>query len=543
MLIPYDRNTLKNLNLDIMPPPDGRKSGTLKDFVGNPNKTPYTCFFQGHKGFGCWVGQGGVSLLVKARSATTGKVSKITLGTYAEDPGVLDLDKALETASAALKEIKAGKLSSQSREKRREALSKTLVEVMNDYIEEYERRHKKEYGLPGSPNTIGAINRAIASVKRFEMDKLTLEELDGTACLDFFKRMEATGHLTSAEQTIRWCSAAYVKAIEQDRLLASGNGTEAVLESKGNPFAVVLPMLRSTKKLKEDARHSARINPLVAKKGRALGMWLEALWSHFDKNPAGVTYFALTMLTGCRKSELLILQWADRVPNKDWKKSNLAHLEDDGTWILELNITKTKTPKLVFPGRFLSSLLSDRYQNRSEHASVFPPVKPNKLRKPTTQSYADPRALMQSINNKLTTQVLGTPDESLYRIAERVIDRKCKRVDGKAIYTDIRGLSVTIGLHDLRRTFVSILGTRSGIPPLVLAELTGHAEPGTAIRFNVSQPKLPGMTQRYFFTDDSEGRYYWQIAEDVLLETTPVGSTLRGRVLELAGHNENEKSA
>lgn len=418
MLIPYDRNTLKGLNLSIMPPPDGRKSGTLKDFVKNPNKLPYTCFFQGNKGIGCWVGEGGVSLLVKARSAVTKKVSKITLGTYGVDPGLQDLDEALDVARAALKDIKAGKLSSQRREKRREVLSKTLVDVMNDFIAEYKRRHEKEYGLPGSPNTIAAINHAITRVKRFKMDKLTLEELNGTVCLEFFMKMEAEGHLASTEATIRWCSAAYVKAIEHDRLMASGDGAQSVLDGKGNPFGIVLPLLRKTKILKENARNSGRINPLIAKKGRALGLWLEAVWSHFDKNPAGVTYVILTMLTGCRKSELLILQWADRVPTAEWKKSNLVHLEEDGSWILELNITKTKTPKLVFPGRFLSSLLSDRHQNRREHASVFPPVKPNKLPKLTPQSSADFRELVQRIHNKLTKQVMGTPDELLYQTSK-----------------------------------------------------------------------------------------------------------------------------
>ena len=316
----------------------------------------------------------------------------------------------------------------------------TLRVLFEHWLEEYQSSAKRD----PRPNTIAAVLKA--------MDRLGPALLDRDAAditwrdLEAFFKDKATkkGHLTAAEQTIRWVSTAYNRAnhrLTLDALQAKVQPTLFV-----NPAAIFIQTgaLRDGAELQRDYDKKGVRRPLSGTREH-FRKWLDYVLQarHDGSSRTGADYMLATVLLGLRRSESSGLLWHDRVgqvPAPTHPKAGVNFIDLDHG-VLVLNVTKNRYAHRLPLPRFVLQLLRERRLLVGDSPYVFPRVSRSKLAKST--HYADPRSFLEEVK---------------------------------------KGIQVNFSMHDLRRTFGNVV-TDMGLPDRLAKQLLNHKTGGSTARY------------------------------------------------------------
>lgn len=295
------------------------------------------------------------------------------------------------------------------------------------------------------PNTIAAVEKAQqrlgAKLLDTPADQLTWRDLESF----FIDKATKQGHLTAAEQTIRWVSAVYNK--ENHRITLDALQAKQQPDLYPNPAEIFIKTgaLRNNAELERDYDKKGVRKPLSGER-KHFQLWLDyVLASRHDANKSrtGADYMLTTVMLGMRRSETAGLLWNDRID----KVPPLAHpllghnFIDLDNAVVVLNVTKNRyAHRIPIPG-FILQLLKERRLLVGDSPFVFPRVSRSKLAQ--SVHYNDPRSFLEEVK---------------------------------------KAIKVNFSMHDLRRTFGNVV-TEMGLPDRLARQLLNHKSGGVVARY------------------------------------------------------------
>jgi len=316
----------------------------------------------------------------------------------------------------------------------------TLQVLFEQWLAEYRSSAKRD----PRPNTVAAVTKAMdrLGVKLLERDAadITWRDLEGF----FTDKAIKKGHLTAAEQTIRWVSAVYNKANHRMTLDALQEKTQPQLYVNPAGIFIQTGQLRDGAELQRDYDKKGVRRPLSGKHAD-FAAWMDYVLDARNRASArtGADYMLVTVILGLRRNETMGLLWHDRiskVPAPSHAMAGLNFIDLDNA-VLVLNQTKNRYQhRLPIPG-FLTHLLQERRVFIEDSPWVFPRVSKSKLAK--SVHYNDPRAFLESVK---------------------------------------RAIKVAFGVHDLRRTFGNVV-TNMELPDRLAKQLLNHKSSGATGRY------------------------------------------------------------
>ncbi len=315
---------------------------------------------------------------------------------------------------------------------------RTLFERwMADYLASAKRDPRR--------NTIAAVEKAQqrlgAKLLDTPADQLTWRDLESF----FIDKATKQGHLTAAEQTIRWVSAVYNK--ENHRITLDALQAKQQPDLYPNPAEIFIKTgaLRNNAELERDYDKKGVRKPLSGER-KHFQLWLDyVLASRHDANKSrtGADYMLTTVMLGMRRSETAGLLWNDRID----KVPPLAHpllghnFIDLDNAVVVLNVTKNRyAHRIPIPG-FILQLLKERRLLVGDSPFVFPRVSRSKLAQ--SVHYNDPRSFLEEVK---------------------------------------KAIKVNFSMHDLRRTFGNVV-TEMGLPDRLARQLLNHKSGGVVARY------------------------------------------------------------
>lgn len=384
-------------NLDFLHLPIGLTGKKNNILVTNPevNKKTYIVFDSNSNspsGFGIRVGKESKTFVLQARIKGK-KSSTITIGPYPTYDLMADGPfNAVQAANEKLREIKDGKdPNAEKRESRERARGNpTLDDLFMDFIEAYSNKPK------ASPkeNTLRVIKKARNRFltdevrqqlknKEFEIDHMpkasgllekNASDIKASDLLKVFNKIARDeGHLTAAEQTMRWVSAVYNHRIKSDEDLEIENPYITK-----NPVNGLRKQFRSRSELRidtKDKRHP------IDNTEKGLGAVWKALWNAAPNHRLGADFILVNLLVGSRKSEPAKLVWGSKISEAERKNTKGYSYVDLDNKTLCFKDTKNRANLELPLGSVLFAILQDRFEHSGDNLYVFPPYRPNKTRK------------------------------------------------------------------------------------------------------------------------------------------------------------------
>ncbi len=373
------------------------------------------------------------------KTVTVGRHPDLLLGS-----GVAPDRNARLVAAELSSRLRRGEDVNQTKRAERIAARKSEVTLrvlfsrwMADYVASAKRDPRK--------NTIAAVEKAQQRLgdKLLDTpaDELTWRDLE----VFFVDKATKRGHLTAAEQTIRWVSAVYNK--ENHRI------TLDALQAKGQPNLYPNPAeifiktgaLRNNAELERDYDKKGVRRPLSGQREH-FQSWLDyviAARDDLNKSRTGADYMLLTVVLGMRRNETAGLLWNDRLskapdPGHALRGHNFVDLDHA---VVVLNVTKNRyAHRIPIPG-FVLQILKERRLLVGDSPFVFPRVSRSKLA--TSTHYNDPRSFLEEVK---------------------------------------KAIKVNFSMHDLRRTFGNIV-TEMGLPDRLARQLLNHKSGGVVARY------------------------------------------------------------
>lgn len=331
----------------------------------------------------------------------------------------------------------------------------TLRRLFEDWLADYGSSAKRD----PRTNTIKAVEKAMERVGDKLLEKRA-EEVTWKDIASCFNRIAGQqGHVTAAEQTVRWVSAVYNKANGRQVLDAVQARSQPQLYV--NPAAIFASTgaLRNAAELQRDYEKKRVRRPLTEKPGQ-LTRWLDAVLAARRRPAArtGADYLLVTLLLGLRRSESAGLAWHDRTeklpPGRHPKAgTNVVDLESGS---LALGHTKNRwSHELPLP-EFVQQVLRERRLLVGESPYVFPSA--CRVDRFANGYYRDPRSLLQVVRKQA---------------------------------------GVSFAMHDLRRTIGNV-ATALGIPSDTVRQLLNHkgGRAGAGVRYTaLSLEQLRAVVQ------------------------------------------------
>lgn len=316
----------------------------------------------------------------------------------------------------------------------------TLKVLFEQWLDEYQSSAKRD----PRANTIAAVRKAMdrlgAALMERDAADITWRDLE-----TFFKdKATKKGHLTAAEQTVRWVSTVYNRAnhrLTLDALQAKVQPTLYV-----NPAGIFIQTgaLRDGPELERDYDRKGVRRPLSGTREH-FQKWLDHVLAarHDGSSRTGADYMLLTVLLGLRRAESAGLLWHDRVSKVPAPTHPMAGLNfvDLDNAALVLNMTKNRYAHRLPLPPFVLQMLRERRLLVGDSPWVFPRVSKSKFAKAT--HYSDPRSFLEEVK---------------------------------------KSIKVKFSMHDLRRTFANVV-TEMGLPGQLTRQLLNH--------------KLGGSTDKY----------------------------------------------
>lgn len=329
------------------------------------------------------------------------------------------------------------------REERRAAaeVRPTLRTLFERWMTEYLSSAKRD----PRENTVDAVLKAQqrlgAAILDTPADKLTWRDLETF----FVDKATRQGHLTAAEQTIRWVSAVYNK--ENHRITLDALQAKQQPDLYSNPAEIFIKTgaLRNNAELERDYDKKGVRKPLSGEK-KHFQRWIDyvlAARHDADKSRTGADYMLTTVVLGMRRCETAALLWNDRVamvprPNHPLRGLNFIDLQNA---VVVLNVTKNRYAHRIPIPSFILQLLQERRELVGESPYVFPRVSKSKIAK--SAHYNDPRSFLAEVK---------------------------------------KGIQVNFAMHDLRRTFGNVI-TELGFPDRLARQLLNHKSGGVMARY------------------------------------------------------------
>lgn len=316
----------------------------------------------------------------------------------------------------------------------------TLKVLFEQWLDEYQTSAKRD----PRPNTLAAVTKAMDRLGPELMDRdasdITWRDLEG-----FFKdKATKKGHLTAAEQTVRWVSTVYNRAnhrLTLDALQAKVQPTLYV-----NPAGIFIQTgaLRDGAELQRDYDKKGVRRPLSGTREH-FRKWLDYVLKarHDGSSRTGADYMLVTVLLGLRRAESAGLLWHDRVSKVPPPTHPMAGVNfvDLSHGVLVLNVTKNRyAHRLPLPG-FVLQVLRERRLLVGDSPYVFPRVSRSKIAAAT--HYSDPRSFLEQVK---------------------------------------KHIEVNFSMHDLRRTFGNVV-TDMGLPDRLAKQLLNHKTGGSTARY------------------------------------------------------------
>lgn len=375
----------------------------------------------------------------KVKTVTVGRHPELLLGT-----GVAPDRNARLVAAELSARLRRGEDINQTKREERIAAKKSEVTLrvlfsrwMADYVASAKRDPRE--------NTIAAVEKAQQRLgdKLLDTaaDELTWRDLEAF----FVDKATKRGHLTAAEQTIRWVSAVYNK--ENHRI------TLDALQAKGQPNLYANPAeifiktgaLRNNAELERDYDKKGVRRPLSGQREH-FQKWLDYVVAarHDPKRSrTGADYMLLTVFLGMRREETAGLVWNDRLsraPDTGHPLRGHNFIDLDRA-VVVLNVTKNRyAHRIPIPG-FILQIMRERRLLVGDSPFVFPRVSRSKLARAT--HYNDPRSFLEQVKT---------------------------------------GIKVNFAIHDLRRTFGNVV-TEMGLPDRLAKQLLNHKSGGVVGKY------------------------------------------------------------
>lgn len=375
----------------------------------------------------------------KVKTVTVGRHPDLLLGT-----GVAPDRNARLVAAELSARLRRGEDINQTKREERIAAQKSDVTLrvlfrrwMDDYVASAKRDPRK--------NTIAAVEKAQQRLgdKLLETpaDELTWRDLETF----FVDKAAKKGHLTAAEQTIRWVSAVYNKENHRITLDALQAKNQPSLYANPAEIFIKTGALRNNAELERDYDKKGVRRPLSGQREH-FQKWLDYVVSardNLNKSRTGADYMLLTVVLGMRRNETAGLLWNDRLskapdPGHALRGHNFVDLDNA---VVVLDVTKNRyTHRIPIPG-FVLQILKERRLLVGDSPFVFPRVSRSKLAKST--HYNDPRSFLEEVK---------------------------------------KAIKVNFSMHDLRRTFGNVV-TAMGLPDRLARQFLNHKSGGVVARY------------------------------------------------------------
>lgn len=318
--------------------------------------------------------------------------------------------------------------------------SPTLRALFEQWLDEYQTSAKRD----PRANTLAAVRKAMDRLGDKLLDRRA-DEITWRDLESFFKdKATLKGHLTAAEQTIRWVSTVYNRA--NHRLTLDALQVKVQPQLYVNPASIFIQTgaLRDGAELQRDYDKKGVRRPLSGKRAD-FAAWMDYVLDARRRESArtGADYMLLTVLLGLRRNESAGLLWHDRiskVPAPRHPKAGLNFIDLDAE-VLVLKQTKNRYQHALPIPQFLMQLLKERRLLVGDSPYVFQRVSKSKLAK--SSHYNDPRSFMDSVKT---------------------------------------AIKVAFGVHDLRRTFGNIV-TNMELPDRLAKQLLNHKSNGSTGRY------------------------------------------------------------
>lgn len=351
-----------------------------------------------------------------------GRTRKVTIGTH----GAMTTDQARDKARAVLANAQLGVDEAETKARRRAEM--TVAELCNEYLTEGCDK-KKDSTIATDKGRIARHikpllgTKKISDVSRGDIERFMRAVATGKTAKvltnEEGNRVAVTGGKGTATRTVRLLGGIFSYAVKHGYIDANPRaGVQLYADNKGKRYlsSAEFQQLGDTLREAETSGLPWQFNEGVKEKHRPK----KAENQREVISPHAIAAIRLLMLTGCRLSEVLNLQWGD---------------VDFNRGLLDLSDSKTGA-KEVLLGAAALKVLAD-----------VPRIKGN------------PYVIAGDTKDKPRSD----------------LKRPWKRITTHAGLQDLR-------LHDLRHSFASVgVGSGMGLP--IIGKLLGHASPSTTARY------------------------------------------------------------
>lgn len=351
-----------------------------------------------------------------------GRTRKVTIGTH----GAMTVDQARDKARAVLANAQLGVDEAETKAKRRAEM--TVAELCDEYLEEGCDKKKATTIATDKGRIARHIKpllgtKKISDVARGDIERFMRSVASGktakTLTNDKGNRVAVTGGKGTATRTVRLLGGIFSYAVRHGYIDANPrSGVQLYADNKGKRYlsSAEFQQLGDALREAETIGLPWQFNEGVKEKHRPK----KAENQREVISPHAIAAIRLLMLTGCRLSEILKLQW--------------GHV-DFNRGLLDLSDSKTGA-KEVLMGAAALKVLAD-----------IPRIRGN------------PYVIVGEAKDKPRSD----------------LKRPWKRITARAGLSDLR-------LHDLRHSFASV-GVASGLGLPIVGKLLGHASPSTTARY------------------------------------------------------------
>lgn len=351
-----------------------------------------------------------------------GRTRKVTIGTH----GTMTVDQARDKARSVLANAQLGMDEADTKAKRRAEM--TVADLCDEYLEEGCDKKKASTIATDKGRVARHIKpllgtKKISDVSRGDIERFMRAVASGRTAKVLINeqgnRVAVTGGKGTATRTVRLLGGIFSYAVKHGYLASNPrSGVQLYADNKGKRYLSTTEFQQLGDALREAETVGLpwQFNEGVKAKHRPKN----AENQREVISPHAIAAIRLLMLTGCRLSEILKLQWGD---------------VDFSRGLLDLSDSKTGA-KEVLLGAAALKVLAD-----------IPRIKGN------------PYVIVGELKDKPRSD----------------LKRPWKRITTHAGLADLR-------LHDLRHSFASVgVGTGMGLP--IVGKLLGHASPATTARY------------------------------------------------------------